>query len=141
MFKDAKTWLVDGVKKLVSNLSGSSVIASIATAITGSKSKTSTSGVTKFASGGVIKTPTLGYLGEYVGARNNPEIVAPQNILEATVYAGNSELINAFAQMTQQVIRAIENNETTIQIGDETIAKSASRGNKSYQKRTGMALI
>ncbi len=32
---------------------------------------------TKFADGGVISGPTLGLMGEYAGAANNPEVVAP----------------------------------------------------------------
>ena len=37
------------------------------------------------ADGGVITQPTLAMMGEYSGARNNPEIVAPQSIIAETV--------------------------------------------------------
>jgi TP901 family phage tail tape measure protein len=36
-----------------------------------------TIGLMPFAKGGVISGPTVGLLGEYAGARNNPEVVAP----------------------------------------------------------------
>jgi len=34
-----------------------------------------------FATGGVVKTPTFGLLGEYAGAATNPEIIAPEGRL------------------------------------------------------------
>lgn len=36
----------------------------------------------KFAEGGVISGPTVGLMGEYAGAANNPEVVAPLNTLK-----------------------------------------------------------
>lgn len=36
----------------------------------------------KFAEGGVISGPTVGLMGEYAGAANNPEVVAPLNKLK-----------------------------------------------------------
>ncbi len=36
----------------------------------------------KFAKGGVIYGPTLGLMGEYSGASNNPEVVAPLSKLK-----------------------------------------------------------
>lgn len=35
----------------------------------------------KFAKGGVVSGPTLGLMGEYHGAANNPEVIAPLNTL------------------------------------------------------------
>lgn len=37
----------------------------------------------KFANGGVISGPTIGLMGEYSGASNNPEVVAPLNKLRS----------------------------------------------------------
>ena len=34
-----------------------------------------------FANGGIISGPTIGLMGEYPGAANNPEVVAPLNTL------------------------------------------------------------
>lgn len=42
----------------------------------------------KFASGGIISGPTLGLMGEYPGASNNPEVVAPLDKLKGMI--GNS---------------------------------------------------
>lgn len=38
-----------------------------------------------FANGGIIKGPTLGFLGEYAGASNNPEVVAPLDRLRSLI--------------------------------------------------------
>jgi hypothetical protein len=41
-----------------------------------------TSNVTAFANGGIVSGPTNALIGEYSGARNNPEVVAPLNKLK-----------------------------------------------------------
>lgn len=50
-------------------------------------------GVTAFANGGIISGPTLGLMGEYAGAKSDPEVVAPlsklKNLLGETDDAGN----------------------------------------------------
>lgn len=38
-------------------------------------------GAQKFATGGVVRKPTLGLVGEYPGAATNPEIISPENKL------------------------------------------------------------
>ena len=42
----------------------------------------------KFAKGGIISAPTMGLMGEYPGARSNPEVVAPLDKLKGLI--GNS---------------------------------------------------
>lgn len=37
--------------------------------------------IPKFANGGIVSGPTFGLMGEYAGARNNPEVIAPLNKL------------------------------------------------------------
>jgi len=39
--------------------------------------------IPKFASGGIVSGPTLGIMGEYSGARSNPEVIAPLSKLKA----------------------------------------------------------
>lgn len=39
-------------------------------------------GPTKFANGGIVSTPTMGLMGEYPGARSNPEVIAPLDKLK-----------------------------------------------------------
>mgnify|MGYP003133511657 CR=1 FL=1 len=42
-------------------------------------------GAKKFAKGGIVSTPTLGLMGEYPGARSNPEIIAPLDRLRSMI--------------------------------------------------------
>lgn len=85
------------------------------------------------ASGGVITQPTLAMVGEYAGARNNPEIVAPQSILEEIMASVMQDLVNsnlqgfeAVVSMLREILEAI----LDIEIGDEVIAKAVERYNR-----------
>lgn len=40
------------------------------------------SAIPKFADGGIVSGPTIGMMGEYPGARSNPEVIAPLNKLK-----------------------------------------------------------
>lgn len=51
--------------------------------------------VPKFADGGIVYGPTLGLMGEYAGATNNPEVIAPLNKLR--------DLINPVSSGASQV--------------------------------------
>jgi hypothetical protein len=60
---------------------------------TGAAALVKSIGVMPFAKGGVISGPTVGLLGEYSGASNNPEVVAPldklRDLIEPrTAFAG-----------------------------------------------------
>lgn len=93
------------------------------------------------ARGGILTSPTTALLGEYAGARQNPEIATPQSLMYETIQRANGDLVSAFATMTRQVIAAIENKDLEVTIGDEQIARSAQRGNTAYYNRTGKALL
>ena len=80
-------------------------------------------------------------MGEYPGAKTNPEIATPQSLMYETIQKANGDLVSAFATMTRQVIAAIENKDLEVTIGDEQIARSAQRGNTAYYNRTGKALL
>lgn len=98
-------------------------------------------GIPYMANGGVVTSPTLAMVGEYAGASSNPEIVTPQNILKETIDASNSNMVSALYQMCQEVIKAIDDVDMSVSIGDDVIAQSTKRGNDAYKKRTGYALI
>tara|TARA_R110002012_G_scaffold321131_3_gene547707 strand:- start:1034 stop:2962 length:1929 start_codon:yes stop_codon:yes gene_type:complete len=42
-------------------------------------------GVQAFANGGIVSGPTLGLMGEYSGAKSNPEVIAPLNKLQGMI--------------------------------------------------------
>ena len=47
-------------------------------------------GVTPFADGGIVYGPTLSIMGEYAGARSNPEVIAPINKLKSIIGEGGN---------------------------------------------------
>lgn len=49
-------------------------------------------GTKKFANGGIISGPTMGLMGEYPGARSNPEVVAPLDKLKDMIGGGGGTL-------------------------------------------------
>jgi len=82
-----------GIKKAFANpltaIAAGVALVAIGSYISGKVSKMTQGGssnssgpITKFANGGIISGPTYGLMGEYAGARNNPEVVAPLNKLK-----------------------------------------------------------
>ena len=74
-------------------------------------------GATAFANGGIISGPTMGLVGEYPGARQNPEVIAPLNKLQSIIgKSSNSGNINVTGEVRvdgQDLLIAIERaNET-----------------------------
>ena len=82
-----------------------------------------------FANGGVITSPTMGLMGEYPNARNNPEIVAPQSILKDTIETSNAKYVAQLDKKLNTLIDAVYGVNMEVKIGDDVIAKSAATGN------------
>ena len=61
-------------------------------ALKASLNKKKDSGVQAFANGGVISGPTMGLMGEYPGAKSNPEVVAPLDKLKSLIGGGGGTL-------------------------------------------------
>ena len=66
------------------------VLVATGAALQGSIKKMNDSGskTKKFANGGIISGPTMGLMGEYPGARTNPEVVAPLDKLKDMIGGG-----------------------------------------------------
>ena len=77
LFKDPKTW----------PLALAAGIAAVA-AGTALKAKISNNKTTAFANGGIVSGPTMGLVGEYPGAQNNPEVIAPLDKLKDMIGGG-----------------------------------------------------
>tara|TARA_R100000654_G_scaffold3137_1_gene10875 strand:+ start:2991 stop:5330 length:2340 start_codon:yes stop_codon:yes gene_type:complete len=60
---------------------------------------TSFSGL-KFAKGGIVSTPTLGLMGEYPGARSNPEVIAPLDRLKSMIGDGGGTNVQVGGEFT-----------------------------------------
>lgn len=59
------------------------IIAGAALVAATSAAKAALQNVTAFAAGGIVSGPTLALVGEYSGASNNPEVIAPLNKLRS----------------------------------------------------------
>jgi len=58
-------------------------------------------GATPFANGGIVSSPTLGLVGEYTGARSNPEVIAPLDKLKGMI-GDRSQNVNVGGQFKVQ---------------------------------------
>ena len=85
------------IKWMTGELSGNAELATegIGMGVTGVNkvvdAATNTSEVPTFARGGIVSGPTLAYVGEYAGAKSNPEVVAPLSDLKAILAETNKE--------------------------------------------------
>ena len=72
-------------------------------------------GIPMLANGGVIDQPTMAMVGEYAGAKSNPEIVTPQNIMRQTfmecmlpiaqaIVSGDTKVVNAIQELANRPV-------------------------------------
>lgn len=71
-------------------------------------SMVSWSGIPMLANGGVIDQPTMAMVGEYAGAKSNPEIVTPQNIMRQTFMECMLPIAQAIVSGDTKVVNAIQ---------------------------------
>ncbi len=70
--------------------------------------------VPKFADGGIVSGTTLGVMGEYTGAKQNPEVIAPLNKLEAMIGGKQTQQVNVggeFRIQGQDLVVALQRAE------------------------------
>lgn len=116
------------IKQLIAAAAAAAVVGAIISAITGVPfNKTfkatfaATSGIPAFANGGIVSGPTMGLMGEYMGARSNPEVIAPLDRLQS-IMGGRNQNVNVTGQFRidgQDLVVAVEraNNERSNLIG------------------------
>lgn len=80
------------------------------------KSSLNKDSVPKFADGGIVSGPTLGLMGEYPGARSNPEVIAPLDKLKGLIGGGGGGTLTARISGNDLLIlmnKASRTNSTT----------------------------
>lgn len=72
-------------------------------------------GIRPFAGGGIVSGPTVGLIGEYAGAKNNPEVVAPLDQLRGMLKpVGEPVIIGGTLRAAGREIICVLANETRI---------------------------
>jgi TP901 family phage tail tape measure protein len=75
------------------------------------------SGFGAFANGGIVSAPTMGLVGEYPGARSNPEVIAPLSKLKGMLGNNNNpsnvQVGGSFELRGQDLIVALERANST----------------------------
>jgi len=117
---------IEGIKKALQSLNPVvAVAAGIALVALGAfvKSKAASIGgggkggggdVPAFANGGIVSGPTLGLMGEYAGAKSNPEVIAPLNKLQGMIGNKQPQQVNVggeFQIRGQDLIVALQRAE------------------------------
>jgi len=66
--------------------------------------------VQKFAKGGIVSAPTVGLMGEYAGARSNPEVIAPLDRLKGMIgqRESNVNITGGFRLEGQDLVMALQ---------------------------------
>lgn len=98
-------------------------------------------GLPELANGGVIYSETIAKVGEYPGAKSNPEIVTPQNILKETMEVANASVVNAVMAMGNKVTKAIEDKNTDLYVDSTKLTKKVMDKQKEISNKKGNALI
>jgi hypothetical protein len=65
-----------------------------------------------FANGGIVSGPTMGLVGEYPGAQNNPEVIAPLDKLKDLIGGGNGQ----FVLRGQDLVLAMQRSNSSLNI-------------------------
>lgn len=107
---------IKGIKTALKSLNPAVAIAAgVALVALGSfasnrASKIGSRGATEFADGGIVSAPTLGLMGEYPGARSNPEVIAPLDKLKSMIGGGqtNVNITGGFKLEGQDLVLALQ---------------------------------
>lgn len=92
------------------------------------------------ARGGVIRQPTLAMMGEYSGAASNPEIAAPQSVLQNLLTNAMTEntdtLLSGFEELLA-VLREILEAIYGIELTDDDVGRAVQRWQRKQTIATG----
>ena len=77
--------------------------------IKGIANRVRSNGFQEFAKGGIVSGPTTALIGEYPGARSNPEVVAPLSKLKSMIDGGTTQ--GEFVLRGQDLVVALQRAE------------------------------
>ena len=77
------------------------------------------------ANGGVVTSPTPALIGEYAGAKTNPEIVTPERLMREVFIDSMLPLVQAIVSGNAQVVQAIqENGQQPIELNGRKVSEA-----------------
>lgn len=131
--------LESGLNSIIDRLNGSGILSALRSV--GVNVWLNRVYIPRLAKGGIIDSPTVAMMGEYPGAKQNPEIVTPENKLTQIFENSNEDIVNVLVQGFRQIVTAIENNQTEVKLDGKSLLKSVSNANNEYRLQTGKGLI
>lgn len=94
-----------------------------------------------FANGGVLSSPTVGLMGEYSGASNNPEIVTPQSLMKETMEDANASLINAIFAIGNQISKSVDDKNMDVYMDTAKVTRRITKEQTAQKKQMGTSLV
>lgn len=138
-------WVADHGKQIATAglvIGGTLALGAIALApATGGASLGALPALSMMADGGVLTTPTPALVGEYPGAKSNPEIVSPQNIMRETMEDANSEVVNAIYAIGNQLTKTIEEKDTDVYMDGDKVTRKITKKQKEQSKYSSPSLV
>lgn len=93
------------------------------------------------ANGGVITSPTMAMMGEYAGAKTNPEIVAPESLLRNIFEESQTNVINAVYSMGNMISKAIKDKDMNTYLDGMELSRGLYNHTNLIQQQKGLSLI
>jgi hypothetical protein len=106
LFADPLTWPIALAAGIAAVAAGAFLKAKLS-------KKQNKTGATAFANGGIVSGPTMGLIGEYPGAKSNPEIVAPLDKLKDMLGGGGN---GQFVLRGSDLILALNRSESSLNL-------------------------
>lgn len=94
-----------------------------------------------FANGGVLNSPTVGLMGEYTGASNNPEIVTPQSLMRETMEDANASIINAIFAIGNQISKSVDDKNMDVYMDTAKVTRRITKEQTAQKKQMGTSLV
>lgn len=93
--------------------------------------------IPKFASGGIVSSPTLAMVGDNKNARNDPEVITPISKLSEMLGQSNQSVIEAL----MMILDAIEKQDTSLNIDGEKLARIMRDKIRDEDGRVGKSMV
>lgn len=139
----AGNWISDHKKGLITaaGVIGGAALVGGSIALAPATGGLSLAGLAAFANGGVITTPTPALVGEYPGAKSNPEIIAPQDMMRETVEDANTGVVNAIYAIGNQISKAVEDKDTNVYMDGDKVSRKITKKQKEQSKYSSPSLV